>query len=161
MLNFVQQVFFLLPTEGSLVITRAYPTLYLGGTPSQKTNTIPLAVYSSRTIYRCRQPPPSRLASPPLGSKNSDAPESQHEDSNCNLLVQKLRRFSISALLCQKNNKILPLFSWLFTVVIDGIYFTTFWQILKCRRWMKNWKVTKSEKLKIKMFRQSPIFVFY
>ena len=40
-LNFVQQVFFLLPTEGSLVITRAYPALYLGGTPSQETGTSP------------------------------------------------------------------------------------------------------------------------
>ena len=40
-LNFVQQVFFLLSTEGSLVITRAYPALYLGGTPSQETGTSP------------------------------------------------------------------------------------------------------------------------
>ena len=40
-LNFVQQVFFLLSTEGSLVITRAYPDLYLGGTPSQETVTGP------------------------------------------------------------------------------------------------------------------------
>ena len=32
--------------EGSLVIIRAYPALYLGGTPSQETGTSPLAVYS-------------------------------------------------------------------------------------------------------------------
>ena len=50
-LNFVQRVFFLLSTEGSIVITRAYPALYLGGTPSQETGTSPLAVYSLRTIY--------------------------------------------------------------------------------------------------------------
>ena len=30
-----------LSTEGSLVITRAYPPLYLGGTPSQETGTSP------------------------------------------------------------------------------------------------------------------------
>ena len=41
MLNFVQQVFFLLLTEGSLVIIRAFPALYLGGTPSQETGTSP------------------------------------------------------------------------------------------------------------------------
>ena len=28
-----------------------YPALYLGGTPSQETGTIPLAVNSSRTVY--------------------------------------------------------------------------------------------------------------
>ena len=41
MLNFAQQVFFLLSTEGSLVIARAYPALYLSGTPSQDTGTRP------------------------------------------------------------------------------------------------------------------------
>ena len=40
-LNFVQQVFFLLSTEGSLVIIRAYPALNLGVTPSQETGTSP------------------------------------------------------------------------------------------------------------------------
>ena len=40
-LNFAQQVFILLSTEGSLVITRAYPPLYLGATPSQETGTSP------------------------------------------------------------------------------------------------------------------------
>ena len=40
-LNFVQQVFFLLSTEGSFEITRAYPALCLGGTPSQETGTRP------------------------------------------------------------------------------------------------------------------------
>ena len=40
-LNFVQQVFFRLSMDGSLVITRAYPALYLGGTPSQETSTSP------------------------------------------------------------------------------------------------------------------------
>ena len=40
-LNFVQQVFFLLSTEGSLVITRAYPALYLAGTTSHETGTSP------------------------------------------------------------------------------------------------------------------------
>ena len=40
-LNFVQQVSFLLSTEGSLVISRAYPALYLSGTPSQETGTSP------------------------------------------------------------------------------------------------------------------------
>ena len=40
-LNFIQQVFFLLSTEGSLVIIRAYPALFLGGTPSQETGTSP------------------------------------------------------------------------------------------------------------------------
>ena len=30
---------------------RAYPALYLGGTPSQKTGIIPLAVNSSITVY--------------------------------------------------------------------------------------------------------------
>ena len=34
-------MFFLLSTEGSLVITRAYPALYLGGTPSNETVTSP------------------------------------------------------------------------------------------------------------------------
>ena len=50
-LNFVQQVFFLLSTEGPLVIITAYQALFLGGTPSQETGTSPLAVYSSRTVY--------------------------------------------------------------------------------------------------------------
>ena len=40
-LNFVKQVFFLLSTEGSLVDTRAYLALHLGGTPSQETVTSP------------------------------------------------------------------------------------------------------------------------
>ena len=35
------QIWTLLSTEGSLVITRAYPALYLGGTPSQETRTSP------------------------------------------------------------------------------------------------------------------------
>ena len=47
-------MFFLLSTEGSLVITRAYTALYLGGTPSHRTSTNPLAVYSSRTVYLCQ-----------------------------------------------------------------------------------------------------------
>ena len=38
---FVQQVFFLLLTEGSLVTIRADPALYIGGTPSQETGTSP------------------------------------------------------------------------------------------------------------------------
>ena len=41
MLNFVKQVFFLLPAEGSLVDIRAYVALHLGGTPSQETSTSP------------------------------------------------------------------------------------------------------------------------
>ena len=41
MLNFVQQVCFLSSTEGSLVDTRAYIALYLGGTPSQDSGTSP------------------------------------------------------------------------------------------------------------------------
>ena len=36
---FIQQVLFLLSTEGSLVIIRAYQALHLGGTPSQETGT--------------------------------------------------------------------------------------------------------------------------
>ena len=40
-LNFVQQVFFLLSTKGSLEIIRAYQALYLGGTPSLKAGTSP------------------------------------------------------------------------------------------------------------------------
>ena len=35
-LNFVQQVFFLSPMEGSLVNTRAYPALYRGGPPVKR-----------------------------------------------------------------------------------------------------------------------------
>ena len=31
--------------------TRAYLALYLGGTPSQRTGTSPLAVYSQTTVY--------------------------------------------------------------------------------------------------------------
>ena len=40
-LNIVQQLFFLLSTEWSIVIIRAYPALYLGGTPSRETCTSP------------------------------------------------------------------------------------------------------------------------
>ena len=50
----LQQVFFLLSTEGSLVITRTYPALHLGGTPSQKTGTSPprcLLLENRRYIY--------------------------------------------------------------------------------------------------------------
>ena len=56
-LNFVKQVFFLLSTKGSLVDTRAYLALHLGGTPSQETGTSPLAVNSSTTVYTCHQFP--------------------------------------------------------------------------------------------------------
>ena len=44
-------MFFLLPTVGSLVDTWAYLALYLGGTPSLRPGSSPLAVYSSTTVY--------------------------------------------------------------------------------------------------------------
>ena len=52
-----------LPAMHSLLVTsdviniRAYLALYLGGTPSQRTGTTPLAVYSSTTVYICHQFP--------------------------------------------------------------------------------------------------------
>ena len=48
---FVQQVFFLLSTEGSLVIFRAYQPFTLVGPPGIGLVRDPLAVYSSRTVY--------------------------------------------------------------------------------------------------------------
>ena len=53
MLNFVQQAFFLLSTEGSLVITRAYQPYTFVGPPVRELVLDPLAVYSSRTVYIC------------------------------------------------------------------------------------------------------------
>ena len=50
-INFVQQVFFLLSTEGSLVITRAYQPYTLVGPPVRGLVLDPLAVYSSRSMY--------------------------------------------------------------------------------------------------------------
>ena len=49
--NFVQQVFFLLSTEGSLVITRTYQPYTLVWPPVRGLVLDPLAVYSSRTVY--------------------------------------------------------------------------------------------------------------
>ena len=47
-------VSFFYQTEGTLVhLIIAYTALYLGGTPSQRTGTTPLAVYSSTTVYSC------------------------------------------------------------------------------------------------------------
>ena len=70
-LNFVQQVFFLLSMEGSLVIIRAYPALYIGGTPSQETGTRPPScpllenrLYMSKikfNFFNCRQNSQQRL----------------------------------------------------------------------------------------------------
>ena len=45
------------------MITRAYPALYLGGTPSQETSTSPLAVYSLQTVYICHQIPYEKMLS--------------------------------------------------------------------------------------------------
>ena len=46
-------MFFLLPRVGSLVDNRAYFALYPGGTSSLKQTPVPLAAYSSRTVYVC------------------------------------------------------------------------------------------------------------
>ena len=53
MLNLVQQVFYLLSKEGSLVITRAYQPYTLVGPPVRGLVLDPLAVYSSRTVHKC------------------------------------------------------------------------------------------------------------
>ena len=50
-IHFVLQVFFLLPTVGSLVDNRAYFALNPGGTSCLKQTLVPLAAYSSRTAY--------------------------------------------------------------------------------------------------------------
>ena len=51
MLNFVQQVFFLLSTEGSLVIIGAYQPYTLVGPPVRRLVLDPLAVYTLKTVY--------------------------------------------------------------------------------------------------------------
>ena len=53
LINFVQQVLFLLLTEGSLLTIRAYQPCTLVGPPVRRLVLDPLADYSSRTVYIC------------------------------------------------------------------------------------------------------------